>query len=186
MSNNQQFKKQSTFSEKDIKERLKGFTLVQENDDLKLGISIRYFRIDPDSKEKQFRMGGIITFIDPDKRFIQLKNPTASLRNLKPFSVQLNGMNELYMKDLPQEKKHTNDLVDSIGGVENLEYIIKLINDLGGISKFKKLFNLKHIEDMDFDKLNNQGGLEIVFEIMGLKSLKTVKTNLKKLPKEKK
>ena len=36
MSNNQQFKKQATFSEKDIKERLKGFTLVEEYDDLKL------------------------------------------------------------------------------------------------------------------------------------------------------
>ena len=186
MSNNQQFKKQATFSEKDIKERLKGFTLVEEYDDLKLGMSIRYFRIDADTKEKIFRMGGIITFIDPEKRFIQLKNPSSNLRNLKPFSVQLNGMNELYMKDLPQDKKHNNDLIESIGGVDNLEYIVKLIQDVGGINKFKKLFNLKHIEDMDFDKLNTQGGLEIVFELMDLKSLKTIKTNLKKSPKEKK
>ena len=38
---------------------------------------------------------------------------------------------------------------------------------------------------MDFDKLIQQGGLEIVFELMNLKSLKTIKTNLKKSPKEK-
>ena len=181
-----QFKKQSSFGEKDIKERLKGFTLVEDYDNLKLGMSIRYFRIDPDSKDKQFRMGGLITFIDPDKRFIQLKNPTANLKNLKPFSVQLNGMNELYMKNLPQEKKHLNDLVDSIGGIDNLEYINKLITDIGSFTKFKKLFNLNHIEDMDFDKLITQGGLEIVFELMTIKSLKTIKTNLKKSPKEKK
>jgi hypothetical protein len=186
MSNKAQFQKQSTFSEKDIKDRLKGFSLVEEYDELKLGMSIRYFRIDPDSKEKQFRMGGIITFIDPDKRFIQLKNPTANLRNLKPFSVQLNGMNELYMKDLPQEKKHLNDIVDSLGGIDNLEYLNQLISDIGGFSKFKKLFNLKHPEDMDFDKLITQGGLDIVFELMAAKSLKTIKTNIKKSPKEKK
>ena len=186
MSNKPQFKKQSNFSDKDIKERLKGFTLVEEYDDLKLGMSIRYFRTELDSKEKQFRMGGIITFIDPDKRFIQLKNPSSNLRNLKPFSVQLNGMNELYMKDLPQEKKHTNDLIESLGGVENLEYLEELIKNIGGFTKFKKLFNLKHVEDMDFDKLNTQGGLEIVFELMALKSLKTIRTNLKKSPKEKK
>lgn len=185
MNNKQQFKKQSSFSKEDIKERLKGFTLIEEYDNLKLGASIRYFRIDPDIKEKQFRMGGIITFIDPDKRFIQVKNPTANLRNLKPFSVQLNGMNEIYMKDLPQEKKHVNDLVDSLGGVDNLEYLNKLIKDVGGFTKFKKLFNLKHPEDMDFNKLINQGGLQIVFELMDAKSLKTIKTNLKKSPKEK-
>jgi hypothetical protein len=186
MSSKQQFKKQATFSDKDIKERLKGFSFVEDYEDVKLGMSIRYFRIDPDSKEKQFRMGGIITFIDPDKRFIQLKNPSSNLRNLKPFSVQLNGMNELYMKDLPQEKKHVNDLIDSLGGVDNLEYMSDLISNIGGFNKFKKIFNLKHVEDMDFDKFITQGGLEIVFELMNIKSLKSIRTNLKKSPKEKK
>ena len=184
MSNNKNnFKKQSSFSESDIKERLKGYDLVENFDDLKLGISIRYFRLE--GNDKAFRMGGIITFIDQDKRFIQLKNPSSNLRNLKPFSVQLNGTNELYMKNLPQEKKYTNDLIDSIGGIQNLEYLDKLIKDIGSFSKFKKFFNLKHVEEMDFDKLIQQGGLEIVFELMNLKSLNTIKTNLKKSPKEK-
>tara|TARA_A100001015_G_C15033716_1_gene734719 strand:- start:949 stop:1494 length:546 start_codon:yes stop_codon:yes gene_type:complete len=176
---NKTFKKQSDFSKNDIKERLKGFTLVKEFDEYKLGASIRYFKINSDNS-KDFRMGGLITYIDQDKRFIMLKNPSSNLKFQKPFSVQLNGTNELYIKYLPQERQKINQQIESIGGSENLEYLVNLVKDIGGIETLKKIFNFKHIEDINFDKLIQQGGLENVFEIISMKSLNTIKKDLKK------
>ena len=173
------FKKQSDFSKKDIKERLNGFKLVKDFEEYKLGASIRYFKINSDNS-KDFRMGGLITYIDQDKRFIMLKNPSANLKFQKPFSVQLNGTNELYIKYLPQERQKVNQLIESIGGAEKLEYLVTLVNDVGGIDNLKKIFNFKHIEDINFDKLIQQGGLENVFEIISMKSLNTIKKDLKK------
>lgn len=179
MNKQQNFKKQSDFTDKDITSRLSGYEEITDWENLKLGVSIRYFRINSDNS-KDFRMGGLITFIDKDKRFIMLKNPAPNLKNQKPFSVQLNGTNQLFMKNLPAERQKVNEQISSIGGPENLEYLENLIKNIGGIKTLKEIFNFKHIEDIEFDKLIQQGGLENVFEIISLKSLNTIKKDLKK------
>ena len=176
---NKEFKKQSNFTNTDIKDRLNGFKLIEKFEEYKLGASIRYFRINSDNT-KDFRMGGLITYIDQDKRYIMLKNPSTNLKFQKPFSVQLNGSNELYIKYLPQERQKINQQIESIGGSENLEYLVDLVKNIGGIENMKLIFNFKHIEDINFDKLIQQGGLNNVFEIISIKSLNTVKKDLKK------
>ena len=84
------------------------------------------------------------------------------------------------MKNLPAERQKVNEQISSIGGPENLEYLENLIKNIGGIKTLKEIFNFKHIEDIEFDKLIQQGGLENVFEIISLKSLNTIKKDLKK------
>lgn len=74
---------QQTLSNQEIKEKLKDYKKVVNITSLPLGTHIRYFKIDPNTKVKSFRLGGTLTKIDPEGRFITLSN------NATSWSVQL-------------------------------------------------------------------------------------------------
>lgn len=74
---------QQTLSNQEIKDKLKDYKQITNITAVPLGTHIRYFKIDPATKIKQFRLGGTLSKIDPEGRFITLTNGTTS------WSVQL-------------------------------------------------------------------------------------------------
>ncbi len=67
---------QQSLSNAEIKEKLKEYCKVDDITKISIGTHLRYFTIDPKTKEKTFRLGGTLNKIDPEHRFIILSNGT--------------------------------------------------------------------------------------------------------------
>jgi hypothetical protein len=93
---------QSTLSENDIAKKLADYVRVRSSEITSIPINthIRYFTINPKNGEKQFRLGGSLTKIDEDSKYLILSNGTFS------WSVQLSN-SIIYRKLSPNELKET-------------------------------------------------------------------------------
>lgn len=89
---------QERLSNQDIKNILKDYIIVEDISKVPTGTHVRYFITDQETKKKKFRLGGMITKIDPLKRFIMLSNGQT-----QPWSVQLS--NALIYKKLSDEER---------------------------------------------------------------------------------
>lgn len=89
---------QERLTNQDIKEILKDYILIEDIKKIPIGTHVRYFITDEVSKKKKFRLGGMITKIDPLGRFIMLSNGQT-----QPWSVQLS--NTIFYKKLTDEEK---------------------------------------------------------------------------------
>jgi hypothetical protein len=107
------YKKQSNFTEADIRKRLIGFKEVKNNDYsvLKAGMMCRYWT-KKDGK-RLFRMGGLLIYIDTQKGFLRLKNPSVGRTGL-PWSVQLSDIIKIYYKDRVKENEERAKVTDQI------------------------------------------------------------------------
>lgn len=94
---------QSSLTPEEIKDRLRDYTLVPtpEVTNIPIGTNISYYTVDPTTKEKKFRIGGILESVDSKLRYIKLQNGGAK------WSVQL-GNSILY------KKMNNDEYVDSI------------------------------------------------------------------------
>jgi hypothetical protein len=88
---------QERLTNQDIKEILKDYILVEDIKKIPIGTHVRYFITDNSSKKK-FRLGGMITKIDPLGRYIMLSNGQT-----QPWSVQLS--NTIFYKKLTDEER---------------------------------------------------------------------------------
>lgn len=152
MSDKKQYNwtKQSDFTHDDIKKRLVGFSKVSKSNlgILKLGMWIKYITVRDGNKV--FRQGGILTYIDPEARYIMLK----SLINEKiaPWSVQLNNSTLFYKEQLSNENKQKiTDIINHVGNIKVLEKII----DVMGENPDEILKNIKHINKNYNGKISN-------------------------------
>ena len=128
MSDLQQ-KKQSNFSHDDIKKRLIGFNKADNNNlgVLKLGMWIKY--ITKKNGQNLFRQGGVLTYVDPEARFIMLK--TLVDGKIPPWSVQIKD-SIIFYKDRSDDKKRFNTLLEKVGSIELLE---KIVDTMGNNNK---------------------------------------------------
>ena len=76
---------QDTLTNQEIKDKLKEYKKCQDIKTVSIGTHLRYFTIDPNTKEKMFRLGGTLNKIDPEGRFVVLGNGNLS------WSVQITG-----------------------------------------------------------------------------------------------
>ena len=79
MKSNYQYQKpertfQDRLTNQDINNKLKDYVIVEDIQSISLNTHLRYFIIDPQTKKRKFRMGGILTYIDHLGRFIKLSN----------------------------------------------------------------------------------------------------------------
>jgi hypothetical protein len=74
---------QENLSPKEIKEKLQEYKQVNNITDVALNTHLRYFTINKSTGEKQFRLGGFLSKIDPEGKYIILNNKTLS------WSVQI-------------------------------------------------------------------------------------------------
>lgn len=74
---------QDKLSNMEIKEKLKDYKKVENIKGVSISTHLRYFSIDPKTKEKVFRLGGNLNKIDPEGRYVILSNGTIS------WSVQI-------------------------------------------------------------------------------------------------
>ena len=74
---------QDKLSPAEIKKKLEEYKQVEDITKLEIGVHLRYFTINKKTGEKQFRLGGFLSKMDPQYRYIILQNGTLS------WSVQL-------------------------------------------------------------------------------------------------
>jgi hypothetical protein len=75
---------QESLSPAEIKKKLEEYSQVDDISKVEIGTHIRYFTFNPETGEKQFRLGGFLSKIDSNMKFIICQNGSFS------WSVQIN------------------------------------------------------------------------------------------------
>lgn len=132
---------QETLSNQDVKEKLKDYKKVSDIKTVSIGTHIRYFTIDPKTKDKQFRLGGTLNKIDPDGRFVILSNGTVTWSVQIPSTIFYQKMSESeYKEELRKEIKKeimTEEQSFAQEDTESLRKEIKILNKR--LDKYKNL-----------------------------------------------
>ena len=76
---------QDKLSPSEIKKKLEEYSQVEDVKNVSIGTHMRYFTFNPKTGEKQFRLGGFLSKIDPEMKYVILQNGSFS------WSVQLSG-----------------------------------------------------------------------------------------------
>ena len=128
----------------DIKEILKDYVIVDDIKNVPLGTHVRYFITDENTGKKKFRLGGMITKIDPLGRFIMLSNGQT-----QPWSVQL--ANSIFYRKLSEDERK-EELKKEIITEINTE---TSTNDLKKMKSLMKKINIIS-EENNILKKNNE------------------------------
>ena len=99
-----------TLSQTEIKELLNGYKRV-EHDELQKGFNIRYFIKDKKTNEMLFRTGGMITYIDNDKKYIVVSGAKSFSVQLKPTTVFYQAMS---ISDIVRNIKEKHEITESV------------------------------------------------------------------------
>jgi hypothetical protein len=124
MSNNN-WKRQKDFSQQDIADRIDGFKMMENLKQLQTGMQIRYISPDKGTGKRTLKMGGVLTFIDPQGRYLKLKSMIPG--STKPWSVQMNNETELYYKEMKRQDEKYQELVKWAGSESNLRTIQRVV-----------------------------------------------------------
>jgi hypothetical protein len=155
---------QDNLSNQEIKEKLKEYKKVSDIKFVSIGTHIRYFSVDPKTKEKQFRLGGTLNKIDPEGRFIILSNGTTSWSAQIPNTIFFQKMTEAeYKEEMKKElKKEIMTEIENPNNINNDDEINDLKKELKSLSKkieqYKDLDkNFKDLDKnfKDLEKENN-------------------------------
>jgi len=144
---------QDNLTKEDIDLLLEEYDEVEDIQQLRNGIHIRYFTVSRlgQTDKKLFRMGGTIIKVDLDKKYIVLSNGKIS------WSVQLNNKNILY------KKMSTEDIKDfyenEINTIESEQFLLKSTNN-------KLKINLKELykQNQQLIDQNNQLNKKIDYQ----------------------
>ena len=142
---------QERLTNQDIKNILKDYIMVEDINKVPIGTHVRYFITDQESKKKKFRLGGMITKIDPFGRYIMLSNGQT-----QPWSVQLS--NSIIYKKLSAEE-HKEEIKKEILTEINTESKIQSSKDDDLKKKMKILMTkINHMteENNNLKKENNK------------------------------
>jgi hypothetical protein len=97
---------QQSLSNTEIKDKLKEYTKVDNISSVSIGTHIRYYSIDPKTKEKTFRLGGTLNKIDPEQRFVILSNGEITWSAQIPNCIFFRKLTESELKaELKEEIK---------------------------------------------------------------------------------
>jgi hypothetical protein len=132
-----------TFQEKlsntEIKEKLKDYKKVSNIKNVSIGTHLRYFSVDSQTGNKQFRLGGNLNKVDPEGRYVILSNGTVNWSVQIPDTIFFQKMSEdEYKEELKREIK--KEIQQSESHVDEDDF-----------NKLKKMFtNLsKKYEDLE-------------------------------------
>lgn len=141
------WKKQKEFTPDEIIERLNGFTQMRDASELVVGMQIRYLSPDKTTQKQTLKMGGILLFVDPQKRYIRVKSLVGG--TTKPWSVQLSN-SEIYYKDKNAGLKQYQNLLELVGSEEDVNLLLAM---MGGSRDLGK--NMRYIRENYDNKLSN-------------------------------
>lgn len=106
---------QETLTGQEIKEKLKDYKKVTDIKKISMSTHLRYFTVNKQTGEQQFRLGGVLTKIDPEGRFVILSNGDVS------WSVQLQNtifFQKMSDKEMREELKR-EIMTEEIGNSDN-------------------------------------------------------------------
>lgn len=134
---------QDTLTNQEIKEKLKEYKKVANIQSVSIGTHIRYFVMDKQTKERVFRLGGILNKVDPEGRFIILSNGTITWSVQIPGTLFYQKMSEdEYKEEVKKEiKKEIMSEVKTSVNDNEIDALRKEIKNLN-----KKLENYKELE----------------------------------------
>ena len=165
---------QKKLSKSEIQKKLKGFKRLKNIKELKIGMHIRYFN---KTKTKvDFRLGGILTFIDKDEQFLGCTN---MVDKNKKWWIQLNKSGVkciIFYKNLVEQRQNDKKMINKVKHLlkyldGNINFLSDALNVLGGIKNPDQIdANL----DILYSKYN--GKISNVF-----KELEITQNKLKKL-----
>lgn len=123
------WKRQSSFDDKEIKERLEGFEKLVKNEDvdkvLKVGMHIRYISYDERHGRRTLKMGGVLQFIDPQLRYLRLQSMINN--RIKPWSVQL-AKSEIHYKRMIRKDDRYESIVEKFESDDLLQKYIDMVD----------------------------------------------------------
>lgn len=130
---------QDKLTNAEIKEKLKEYKKVENIKFVSIGTHIRYFAIDPKTKERVFRLGGNLNKIDPEGRYVILSNGSATWSVQIPNTLFYQKMTEAEFKEeLKKELKKQILTEESSTSIDDLKKEIKNLT--------KKLDQYKELE----------------------------------------
>lgn len=130
-----------TFQEKlsntEIKEKLKDYKKVSNIRNISIGSHIRYFSVDSQTGNKQFRLGGNLNKVDPEGRYVILSNGTINWSVQIPDTIFFQKMTEDEYKE--ELKKEIRKEVQSESYVDEDDFnkLKKMFTNLS--NKYEKL-----------------------------------------------
>jgi hypothetical protein len=121
---------QDKLSNQEIKEKLKEYKKVVDIRTVSIGTHIRYFSIDPKSKEKVFRLGGTLNKIDPDGKYVILSNGSVTWSVQIPNAIFFQKMSEGEFKEELKKEIKKELMTEMQNSEENVDELKKEIKNL--------------------------------------------------------
>lgn len=121
---------QETLTNQDIKDKLKDYKKVVDIKTVSLGTHIRYFSVDSKTKEKTFRLGGSLTKIDPEGKYVVLSNGTVSWSVQIPHAIFFQKLSETELKDELKKEIKKEMMTETHSPNEDVEILKKEIKNL--------------------------------------------------------
>jgi hypothetical protein len=121
---------QETLSNQDIKEKLKEYKKVNDIKTVSIGTHIRYFNIDPKTKEKIFRLGGILNKVDPEGKYVILSNGTIRWSVQISNAIFFQKMSEVEFKEELKKELKKEIMSEVQSPNEDIELLKKEIKNL--------------------------------------------------------
>ena len=95
---------QEKLSPSEIKKKLEEYSQVDDISKVQIGTHLRYFTFNPKTGEKQFRLGGFLSKIDSEMKYVILQNKTFSWSVQIGTTVFFKKMTFIELKEELKEK----------------------------------------------------------------------------------
>ena len=121
---------QETLSNQDIKEKLKEYKKVADITKVSIGTHIRYFNVDPKTKQKTFRLGGTLNKTDPEGKYVILSNGSVSWSVQIPNTTFFQKMTDVEFKEELKKELKKEIITEIQPNNEDIEALQKEIKNL--------------------------------------------------------
>jgi hypothetical protein len=121
---------QEKLSNQEIKEKLKEYKKVVDIKAVSIGTHIRYFSVDPKSKEKVFRLGGTLNKVDPEGKYVILSNGSVTWSVQIPNAIFYQKMTEAEFKEELKKEIKKEIMTEVQTPDESVEELKKEIKNL--------------------------------------------------------
>ena len=145
---------QDTLSNTEIKDKLKDYKKVNDISKIPINTHLRYFTKDTNTGDQLFRLGGVLTKIDPEMRYVILSNGNLS------WSVQIKISTFFQkMSDTEVRAEIKKEITEEQGSIDEINELKKYIKTL--TNKCQTMENTyKHMEKDYKNMLKKNQSLE--------------------------